>query len=555
MAPSPRAGATFHVVDGNGHAVLAAAAGDPRMWSAAFPAVYPLDFTSVDAPGAYHVVAGDADVAITIAAGADLYGPLVTSSVAFFRAQRDGADVDATLLARMPSHLLDKTATAFKTPAFDADGALTGTLTSVGTTVDVSGGWFDAGDYLKFVQTASYVEVLMLIALRDHPDPALEAEARRGLDWLARMWDEPTQTLFYQVGIGDGNDAILGDHDVWRLPEADDANGAKPGDDDFFVSHRPVLRANTPGSPVSPNLAGRMSAAFALGARQFPDLAPTLLPAAEDIYDLSNDGQDPLLTAAPFDFYPETTSFDDLELGAAELAIAIAAGNLPAGLPHTDPMFYLLGAADHATAQGVTTEALNLYEVGGLAHVELASALEAAGDPAVGVTRDQLAALVEAKLVADEASPDAFGFAPDEPSDPVPHALGVAIEAQLAGGHAALAHRQLAWVLGANAWNTSFVIGAGTTYPHCPQHQVANLVGSLDGSAPNLAGATVDGPGDPGDVTGQTTPDGARACSVDGFATFDSTLAYRDAVEDFATDEPADDYTATALLAFVLAAR
>jgi len=63
------------------------------------------------------------------------------------------------------------------------------------------------------------------------------------------------------------------------------------------------------------------------------------------------------------------------------------------------------------------------------------------------------------------------------------------------------------------------------------------------------------GPGDPGDVTGQSVPDGARACTTDGFAAFDSALAYRDAVEDFATVEPADDYTATALLAFALAAR
>ena len=138
----------------------------------------------------------------------------------------------------------------------------------------------------------------------------------------------------------------------------------------------------------------------------------------------------------------------------------------------------------------------------------------------------------------------------------MPHALGVAIEAQLAGGHDALAHRQLAWVLGANAWSTSFVIGAGTTFPHCPQHQVANLVGSLDGSAPVLVGGTVDGPADPSELLGNDVLDGTRACTVDGFAMFDETgAAYRDDVAQFATVEPADDYTATALLAFHLAAK
>ena len=37
-----------------------------------------------------------------------------------------------------------------------------GGLERIGGPVDVSGGWFDAGDYLKFVETASYVTAMML---------------------------------------------------------------------------------------------------------------------------------------------------------------------------------------------------------------------------------------------------------------------------------------------------------------------------------------------------------------------------------------------------------
>ena len=64
----------------------------------------------------------------------------------------------------------------------------------------------------------------MLLALRDDADqfPAggrALAEARFGVDWLLRMWDDSTRTLYFQVGIGDGNgESILGDHDFWRLP-------------------------------------------------------------------------------------------------------------------------------------------------------------------------------------------------------------------------------------------------------------------------------------------------------------------------------------------------
>ena len=42
------------------------------------------------------------------------------------------------------------------------------------------------------------------------------------------------------------------------------------------------------------------------------------------------------------------------------------------------------------------------------------------------------------------------------------------------------------------------MIGEGSTFPNCPQHQVANLKGSTDGSYPVLTGAVVNGPNDPG---------------------------------------------------------
>src|SRR5262249_5543750 len=222
---------------------------------------------------------------------------------------------------------------------FNSDGALVGDLVRVGGPIDVSGGWFDAGDYVKFVQTHSYVVSLLLVALRDHPrllGPGSSAnfapEVKFGLNWLQKMWDDDTKTLYYQVGIGDGNDDIAGDHDSWRLPEEDDTlEGTDPV---FrFVRHRPALRAGRPGSQISPNLAGRMAAAFALGFQVFRDtdrnFANNCLRSAEHIFDLADTTPgDQLLTVSPFDFYPETEWRDDLELGATELYFAIAGGGL-----------------------------------------------------------------------------------------------------------------------------------------------------------------------------------------------------------------------------------
>ena len=41
-------------------------------------------------------------------------------------------------------------------------------------------------------------------------------------------------------------------------------------------------------------------------------------------------------------------------------------------------------------------------------------------------------------------------------------------------------YTQRNWVLGDNAWGSSFIVGAGSTFPYCMQHQVANLAGSLN---------------------------------------------------------------------------
>jgi endoglucanase len=120
-------------------------------------------------------------------------------------------------------------------------------------------------------------------------------------------------------------------------------------------------------------------------------------------------------------------------------------------------------------------------------------------------------------------------------------------------GTSAYARRSSGWlddILGANAWGSSFIIGDGSTFPHCPHHQVANLVGSLDGSPPVLKGAAVEGPNGTLYRGFQT---GMRNCPPDDsdpFTQFNSHAKFRDDIESFSTVEPAVDLTATSPLAF-----
>jgi endoglucanase len=156
------------------------------------------------------------------------------------------------------------------------------------------------------------------------------------------------------------------------------------------------------------------------------------------------------------------------------------------------------------------------------------------------------------------AKGDPFALGTDlGPADAAPHAFGLwvtnALYRQYGGSakYQAFAQQQLNFALGANAWGSSFVVGAGTVYPYCMQSEIANLAGSLTGHGNIQLGAATDGPSSPANFVGLGTVPGMRACSAGSFGSFDSSAAaYEDNVVAWPSVEPADDYTAISLLAF-----
>ena len=582
MASGSEAGATFAVLDAQGKPDFNGAVG-PELgsWSASYPHVYAVDFDGLTDPGTY-TISVDGPIPATslsfrVADGADLYGQALANSLFFYRAERDGPNYVPSALRTAPAHLHDRNAMTYRTPRTNSDGIFKGDLSSLGVRMDASGGWWDAGDYPKFVMTTSYTVALLLGGVRDFPTEMgsgsaqsnFTNEGRFGLDWLMRMWNDRTRTLYYQVGIGEGNDHIAGDHDIWRLPQADDTYGGK--DPAYrYIRHRPVFRAGPPGSPVSPNLAGRDAAAMALGYQVFRTLHPRFarraLRAAEDVFEQANTHPTGhLMTVIPRDFYPESSWKDDLELGATELYLALSSGRAPANLPHRDPLYYLRLAAHWArgymSGRNDAADTLNLYDVSGLAHFELIRAIRQAGDPK-GMETTEAALLADMKKELDaavarsQADPFGFGFGWAH-WDTTTHGTGMSVEAgeydQLTGtsAYADESRRWLANVLGANAWGTSLIVGDGTVFPHCMQHQVANMIGSLDGSPPILAGAAVEGPNS---FAARGRLPHMRACPPDGvdrFAQFNGQKAvYKDDVQSYDTVEPAIDLTASGPLAF-----
>ncbi len=668
MSKATLSASTFHVINSKGDIVDSGRVGPfLGIWGHSKKVtynVYALDFT-VPGGDLYTIrVSGPVTAsspAFAVDSAEALYSGLLLNTLFFYQTQRDGAHFIPNALRTAPGHLKDGNAHVYKTPPLDGNDFIDNVppalpLVSAGLpNINAAGGWWDAGDYEKYVETVSYTAALMEIGVRDFPaqmgadaplsPPAppgsisyagssgvgaptssdFSDEARFGVDWLLKMWDDKTMTLYYQVdntqdwnfyGEGDPGSAggncggtypspycLITEYDIWTLPQAAD-HFQQPGDahpcdplTTFYICRRPVFVAGPAGSLISPNLAGRLAADFALCYQlqhsSHPTLAKQCLLDAEDIFALADTSYpDPapakyggtcsswLLTISPFDGYPENVWDDDMELGATELYFALqSAGseeNLPAGLLHTNAMDYLAQAATFAHnyitriySQGFA-DTLNLYDVSGLAHFELYRALHMAGNPhnlAVSESRIRSQLLRQVADAITQAGTDAWGFGVGwNWGDSTSHGAGLSVMASEAAyltqekRYDTIAQRWLANILGANAWGSSFIVGDGTTFPNCIQHQVANLAGALNGTSggtPVLWGAAAEGPSS---SASSGTLDGMILCPSDGVDTFQKfngnngafdrtqVAVYRDDMQSFTTTEPGIDLTATSFL-------
>src|SRR5580658_2645656 len=581
MLARPVSAVRFEVTTPYGVAYRGTSTDDLGSWNSGYRAVYQLSFSGVRTPGQYQVKllspAAAVSPTFTIGDGSQLYRQLVDNAVQYFTSERDGPDVDSAVLGRQPANLTDENAYVYADPAYDSNDNLLGTLKKIGGPVDVAGGWFDAGGgYEKFAYTASYADALMLIAARDFPGsyPTLQPEAAFGLQWITKLWNPVLKVLYAQVGIGNGNksNTIQGDYNFWFQPQAEDrmnvSPGGNPGPTAYYVKYRPVFEAAPPGKPVSPDLAGRFAADFALGAQLSagtdPAAAQHLLGLARGVYAMAKTtdvGQ--IVTAFPYDYYPGTEWKSDMAWGAAEIALADEATGAPAAQLTAD----LATAARWARAyiaQGHAADGdtFNLYDDGAVAEAELLQAMQQAGvDPvAPSALLDDMAAQLRTGEDQAKGDPSAPGTQLGS-SDASPHAFGLYITDALYqefGGsdqYQAFAQQQLNFALGANGWGSSFVVGAGTVFPHCMQSEIANLAGSLTGRGTIQLGAVTDGPSSPDNFVGLGTVPGMRACSAGQFAPFNTaTAGYEDNVVSWPSVEPADDYTAASLLAFALGA-
>jgi hypothetical protein len=535
-APAPH----YKVRDATTQCVVAEGTAGPRVLQANSRAGTPLTGDRIDlsklAAGRYLVALEDGSWVGPIVMGKDVYAPILPLVARFLGEQRCGPTTKSVSI-HDACHLFQSIGPG---AAHSGDGVVVddGAHPPYRSTksIDVEGGWHDAGDYIKFVGTTSYVLAVDLMALRDNgaalgaPGRELAGELRWGLDWLLKMvaGAEP----LHQVG-GEG------DHDPdWRIPEGDTAKPIPAYD------ARPVFRM---AKGKGRNLLGRSAAAFAFGSQVYADDAAysqKLLAAARAAYLLAK-ARPGVQNPDPPDFYPEKTGDDDLVFAAGALARVTGDASYA-----TDA--YTLGKR-LASAPGTI---VGWGSIDALALLEAARAFPPESHERAELAH-QLTALA-APIAATATTPvgpgGAFGYAlPALENGSIAESLGAAVTclaSRRLGGTPSgtdpcgiVARRQLHWLLGENPFGLSFLVGAGTAFPHDIHHSFGQA-----------AHVTIPGtiPGGPSNIHTLEESKLPLPPKTDTYAAWSTDeLLYEDKADDYVCNEPAIDFTAG--LVFILA--
>lgn len=319
-------------------------------------------------------------------------------------------------------------------------------LISNSGSMDLSGGWHDAGDYLKFTITSGFATSMLLTAAQMTTDMTLKKplidEALWGLRWLEKTW-VPGKGIYYQVG-----DAS--DHESWRLPQDTD--------------REPTQKAFLTQAGRGANLAGKISASFALAAKLMigrPDLQKKYRNLAIEIFNWGELNRAP--QSSTDSFYVEETWKDDMALAALELYHL------------TGLIDYLKKARQWLRSEGNgwafsydRTHSLALYKWG----------LYSPGDQKEA--RNFLVADLKYAQASSQKNLFNEGVAELYWGSSLPM-MGSAITAllfeKINGGRAfrGMAQLQRDYLLGRNPWGVSFLATAGHRWTQNPHHQIANI--------------------------------------------------------------------------------
>jgi endoglucanase len=185
------------------------------------------------------------------------YAEVLQKSIFFYEAQQSG---------KLPS---------FNRVSWRADSALNDGK-DVGK--DLTGGWYDAGDHVKFGFPMAYTATMLGWGVIDYKAgyeksgqlTAIKNNLRFVYDYFIKCHTAPNE-LYGQVGKGDD------DHNFWGAPE-------------IMQMARPAYKidASKPGTELAMETASALAAGSVIFAQEDPTYSATLLKHAKELYDFGD---------------------------------------------------------------------------------------------------------------------------------------------------------------------------------------------------------------------------------------------------------------------------
>lgn len=380
--------------------------------------------------------------------------------------------------------------------------------------VDLTGGWHDAGDYVKFLNTTAYSTYILLFAYEFNPQkfgfdrdrngsPDILEEAKIGLDWMIRAAYKSDKFI---TQVQD-----LRDHDVgWRLPEDDPLAFDRPG----FVG-------------IGKNLIGIYSATMAIASRiwrdkfQYNEFADKCLGLAEKYYSIRN--RVPAVDSSGTGMYLDNSFEGKMALGAVELYITNKKQN------------YLNDAKLYADSAG-SDFWWSWGNINSIAHYRLAM-FDTKYKDFIKNSLEHFSKNMQNNL---------FGLGTTLSWGTNHTLLGITILnilwSRLSNdkSYNSLATVQKDFILGRNPWGISFIFNVGKNFTKNFHHQVSFIKGKLNG----------------GFAAGPATKEFLKNYNItyenpDKYAKFQTNdMFYRDDRVDYITNEPTIAANATAIFVF-----
>lgn len=456
---------------------------------------YSIDFSSIRKEGEYYLeVLGHKSHKFSISH--KIYNGIVDSLLLFFKVQRCGP---TNPHLHEVCHLWDVSQLVNSN---SKEGA------------DLTGGWHDAGDYIKFLSTTSYSTYLLLFSYEFDKNkfsfdidkngvPDILDEAKIGLDWLLRA-NVNNNELVTQV-------QDLRDHEVgWRMPENDSLKYDRPG----YVG-------------MGKNVIGLYTATLAIGARiwreKFNEIefSDKLLSTAERIYSLRISAEN--IDVVQSGMYQDSKFEGKMALGSIEMYLT------------TNNVDYLNEAKNYADIAGADYW-WSWGDINSLAHYRLASF----DIKYSNYIMENLNAFNIKKIS------NVYGVGMPYTWGTTNSLLGISLKSILwkrltqSSQFDSLAIFQRDFVLGKNQWGVSFVYNIGTEFIQFPHSQIAFLNGGYH------PGALSAGP-----ATEEILANYQITRTNKKYNKFNTTTAvFYDDTNDYVTNEPTIVSNATAIFVF-----